>query len=94
MQMLHCLTQTPSAGGESEFADGFYVAETLRKDDPEAFHTLTTVPMQFFDWRAGRYKYQRKPMIRSVDTVYLSNYKATLFSKKKHQKTKKKHILQ
>jgi gamma-butyrobetaine dioxygenase len=44
-QFLHCLSNETSGGG-SIYGDGFYMAERLRKSDPEAFALLGTVPIQ------------------------------------------------
>lgn len=47
-QALHVLVASPD-GGESLFADGFAVAEQLRREDPAAFETLarTAVPFAY-----------------------------------------------
>ena len=44
--MLHCL-QPAEAGGESVFVDGFYVAERLREEHPEAFRQLSEMSVSF-----------------------------------------------
>ncbi|XP_022087372.1 gamma-butyrobetaine dioxygenase-like isoform X2 [Acanthaster planci] len=49
IQLLHCIEQAECTGGENLFSDGFKVARDLRKDDPEAFRLLSTVPFEFFD---------------------------------------------
>jgi gamma-butyrobetaine hydroxylase len=46
LQLLHCL-QSSSSGGESTFVDGLRVAEELRREDPEAFDLLSSVPVRF-----------------------------------------------
>ncbi|KAM6980453.1 gamma-butyrobetaine dioxygenase [Aplochiton taeniatus] len=48
VQFLHCLSQAPE-GGESEAVDGFHMAERLRRENPEAFHTLTSLRVDFTD---------------------------------------------
>ena len=50
LQLLHCL-ENESDGGGSLFVDGFQVAERLRREDPDAFHILTTtwLPFRFRD---------------------------------------------
>lgn len=48
MQFLHCLKQSRQ-GGESEVVDGFHMAELLRKEDPTAFNTLTSLYADFTD---------------------------------------------
>lgn len=45
-QLLHCLVNE-AAGGESTYADGFRIAERLRREDAEAYRLLTTVPVVF-----------------------------------------------
>ncbi len=46
LQILHCL-QPDDEGGESVFVDGFAVAAELRAHAPQAFETLTRVPVPF-----------------------------------------------
>ncbi|XP_061132644.1 gamma-butyrobetaine dioxygenase [Syngnathus typhle] len=48
VQFLHCITQAKE-GGDSEVVDGFHTAEQLRREDPEAFHTLATLLVDFTD---------------------------------------------
>lgn len=48
VQVLHCINQAEK-GGESEVVDGFHMAEVLRREDPEAFRTLTTLQADFTD---------------------------------------------
>lgn len=36
-------------GGESEVVDGFHMAEQLRREDPEAFRTLSSLRVDFTD---------------------------------------------
>ncbi len=43
IQIFHCIENTVE-GGESYWVDGFHVAETLRRDFPDDFELLTTVP--------------------------------------------------
>ena len=47
--MLHCIKQVISKGGESQFCDGFKVAEDLRSKAPDVFHILSTFPIDFHD---------------------------------------------
>ena len=49
MQILHCIEQASSEGGESQFVDGFYVAQQLKENDPETFNLLSTTRFQFVD---------------------------------------------
>ncbi|GGX88167.1 gamma-butyrobetaine,2-oxoglutarate dioxygenase [Litchfieldella qijiaojingensis] len=46
IQLLYCL-ENGAQGGESLFADGFQVAEVLRRDAPEAFRILSETPVDF-----------------------------------------------
>ncbi|WP_424930271.1 TauD/TfdA family dioxygenase [Amaricoccus tamworthensis] len=52
-QFLHCLANEATGGG-SIFADGFAMAEDLRREDAEAFELLSTVdiPFRFHDGEA------------------------------------------
>jgi gamma-butyrobetaine dioxygenase len=45
-QFLHCLANEAEGGG-SLFADGFALAEDLRREDPEAFRLLSEVPIPY-----------------------------------------------
>ena len=63
LQFLHCL-KNGAAGGESLLADGFFLAERLRAQDAEAFGTLTTVPIEYYN-KAGETDYRYStPLIR------------------------------
>lgn len=46
LQFLHCLVND-AEGGESIFVDGFAIADALREEDPEAFHSLCEIPVEF-----------------------------------------------
>ena len=52
-QFLHCLANEAKGGG-SLFADGFAMAEDLRREDPEAFRLLcdVAIPFRFHDQTA------------------------------------------
>lgn len=49
VQLLHCIQQTATEGGDNEFSDAFHVAEQLRRDKPEVFKVLSTTPVDFYD---------------------------------------------
>ncbi|XP_046898683.1 gamma-butyrobetaine dioxygenase [Hypomesus transpacificus] len=68
VQFLHCLNQA-CKGGESEVVDGFHMAELLRREDPEAFSTLTSHRVDFTDTGADYcdFKVQSKNRIIDVD---------------------------
>ena len=46
LQFLFCL-QNDATGGNSTLSDGFAVAEFMRKQDPDMFRLLSTVPLDF-----------------------------------------------
>jgi gamma-butyrobetaine dioxygenase len=46
IQFLHCVA-FEAEGGESIIVDGFRAAARLKKEDPEAFDLLSSVPMSF-----------------------------------------------
>ena len=46
LQFLHCLVND-AEGGESIFVDGFAIAESLRREDPQAFRCLCDVAVEF-----------------------------------------------
>ncbi|XP_071947758.1 gamma-butyrobetaine dioxygenase-like [Antedon mediterranea] len=48
IQLLHGI-KVSDIGGESEFVDGFKVAYDLKRDDPDTFRILSTVPVGFSD---------------------------------------------
>ncbi|XP_069078062.1 gamma-butyrobetaine dioxygenase [Pleurodeles waltl] len=48
VQFLHCLRQAET-GGESEVIDGFHACSQLRKQNPEAFHILSSTSVDFND---------------------------------------------
>ncbi|KZV92331.1 gamma-butyrobetaine hydroxylase [Exidia glandulosa HHB12029] len=53
-QLLHCL-RNRVVGGTSLFLDALSAAERLRKTNPSAFATLTTVPVPFHYQNAGHH---------------------------------------
>jgi len=59
VQMLSCLKQVPTKGGENQFSDGFYAAEVMRDQHPDEFKLLTTVPVRFFDIGSDYYEYYK-----------------------------------
>ncbi len=46
LQMLHCRANS-ATGGASTMVDGFAVAETLRREAPDDFEAITTLPWVF-----------------------------------------------
>ena len=61
-QALHTLVAAPD-GGDSLFADGFAIAEHLRKTEPEAFGTMSRTPVPFWYRAAGVDLYAERPLI-------------------------------
>lgn len=49
VNLLHCYIQYTGDGGDSIVADGFHVAEELRKRDPEAFKILADTEVSWLD---------------------------------------------
>nr|XP_054762354.1 gamma-butyrobetaine dioxygenase-like [Lytechinus pictus] len=47
VQMLHCIKQVDSEGGDNEFVDGLRVAEQLEQEYPKIFQRLTTMKVDF-----------------------------------------------
>ena len=60
MEMLHCIKQVQSEGGENQVADGFYAAKVLKEKYPEHYKTLTTVPVDFSDIGEDAYKFHNQ----------------------------------
>ena len=58
MQMLHCIRQTPTEGGDNQFADTFNVAEQMKEEYPGYYKILCETPVDFYevgDEHYGRY---------------------------------------
>lgn len=49
VNLLHCLVQSKSLGGQNLVTDGFYVAEMMRRNYPAYFKTLSTVNVNWCD---------------------------------------------
>ncbi len=74
---LHCLVNNAD-GGDSMLTDGFRVAETLRRDDPDAFAVLTGLRLRYRYTDADTVLDNRGPLIEldadgRVCQVRLSN---------------------
>jgi gamma-butyrobetaine dioxygenase len=70
IQLLHCFS-ADAPGGESTLADGFWIADRVRGEDPEAFRVLceTPIPYRFRD--AGTDLRYAAPVIgRNRDGTY------------------------
>jgi gamma-butyrobetaine dioxygenase len=46
LQFLYTRANT-TTGGEGTYSDAYQIAEDLRREDPETFHDLTTIPWRF-----------------------------------------------
>lgn len=46
LQIFNCIAQA-GEGGESRYMDSFFVAETLKREDPEAFAFLAKTPLHY-----------------------------------------------
>ncbi|ELT89689.1 hypothetical protein CAPTEDRAFT_152626 [Capitella teleta] len=67
VQMLHCLKQVPTQGGENEFVDCFQVGELMRKYHPEEFELLTTLPIDYKDVGADSYNFHLLNKLRVIE---------------------------
>jgi gamma-butyrobetaine dioxygenase len=61
-QALHTLIAAPD-GGDSLFADGFAIAEHLRRSDPEAFELISRTLVPFRYRAVGVDLYAERPLI-------------------------------
>jgi gamma-butyrobetaine dioxygenase len=66
VQFLHCLVND-ATGGESQFVDGFAVAEALREEDKGLFEILATTPVEFRN-KARRSDYRCRAPVIGLDT--------------------------
>jgi alpha-ketoglutarate-dependent taurine dioxygenase len=62
-QALHALISSPD-GGESVFADGFALAEHLRRTDPATFERLSRTAVPFHYRSANAELYAERPLIQ------------------------------
>jgi len=49
MQMLHCIKQVETKGGDNQFTDGFYVANWMKEHHPVEFDILCKTPVRWAD---------------------------------------------
>lgn len=63
LQMFNCIA-FDGKGGESTLVDGFAIAERIRRDDPEAYETLSRVevPAQYLE--PGVHLHAERPVLR------------------------------
>ncbi|MEE9414204.1 MAG: TauD/TfdA family dioxygenase [Acidimicrobiales bacterium] len=70
LQLLHCLVND-SDGGESQLADGFAVANQMRRVQPAAFQLLLETPVDFRFYQAGVADLRhRSPLITMMDETF------------------------
>ncbi|XP_041975210.1 gamma-butyrobetaine dioxygenase-like [Aricia agestis] len=67
VNMLHCLVQTSSRGGENLLSDGHYTAEYIKTYHPEQFKLLTDIDVEWSDIGTEQgnefFKLHRAPVI-------------------------------
>lgn len=61
-QIFQCVENT-STGGESFWVDGFHIAEILRRDYPEQFDLLSTIPWEQANRSAGTHYRWNAPIL-------------------------------
>ena len=66
---MHCIEQTKDEnGGGNIFVDGYYMAEKMRKEHPEAYDALTKIKFTFRDIGHDEFgdfeKILERPLIR------------------------------
>jgi hypothetical protein len=72
IQILHCIRQA-EIGGDSQFADGFQVADQLRDEHKHLYDALCTYPIEYIDWGVGAaghredYRFQMAAMWRTIE---------------------------
>ena len=78
-QIFQCVENT-STGGESFWVDAFHIADLMRRDYPDEFQLLSTVPWEYanraqgshFRWNAPIFDCDRQGNIQAVrDTMWL-----------------------
>ncbi len=78
LQLLLCLAYE-AEGGESVLVDGLRIAETLRSSHPEAFETLTHIPVPGQYLGDGAHLVAERPVIRvgshgQIEQISFNNY--------------------
>ncbi|KAJ9583014.1 hypothetical protein L9F63_022630, partial [Diploptera punctata] len=49
INMLHCLVQTDTAGGDSQIVDALFIANKLKKEKPDIYKILSETPVDWCD---------------------------------------------
>ena len=61
VQWLHCIEQFDMEGGENEFVDGYRLLDIIRRNHPEIWKVMTTMPIEWLDTGCiGRDKVNRQ----------------------------------
>ncbi len=76
IQIFHCIENTVE-GGESYWVDGFHVAGLLRRENPEAFELLSTVPWSMANRNGDSEYFVRAPFIGLDDKGGLDRIRHT-----------------
>ena len=71
MQMLHCIKQVPSEGGENVFSDGFRAAIQLKESHPEFYDILSNTIVDFFDDGSIYYEFYHMNRMPTIGYVLL-----------------------
>jgi len=66
IDVFHCLVNT-EVGGLSTYADGFAIAEDIRRTTPETFELLTTLPISQIRWHPGEVDVRARGPLISTD---------------------------
>ncbi len=61
-QIFQCVENT-ATGGESFWVDGFYIAEIMKRDYPDQYELLTTVPWEFANRSKGTHYRWTAPVL-------------------------------
>ena len=57
LQMLHCIKQVETIGGDNEFSDAFNAAYQLRDEHPDYYRLLTQRDINHWDLGIDNYKF-------------------------------------
>ena len=70
IQFLHCFS-ADAPGGESTLVDGYWVADRIRRDDPDAFRVLCEVPIPYrFQDDGTDLRFAAPVIVREGDGTY------------------------
>lgn len=66
VQFLHCISQA-ARGGENLLVDGFHIVDRLKAEDPKAFHSLSSLSIDFTDTGTDYCAFRLQAKHRVVD---------------------------